>query len=554
MSLLVNAVKKHDEGDLEKAAELYHEHIVADSQNPEALNLYGLCLTKMGKYNLAEEVFSRALAKKADNPELYRNRGAIRASLGKISEALLDYEKSLQLLPQDFGSLLNAGSACIKLNKSEKAVFFFQKATEISPKDDGAIAGLACSLSMRALQAIQYKKFKSAIKDLIHANKLCPEEWEILFNLGNAYLKSGDYKKASQAFGSATKLNCKSVDLFANLGVAQERLGLYSKSEESYTNALNLNPKNSAVLYNKSLLLLKTGRYEQGFKLYEHRWLTNEFRQFQREFNVPLWLGQQNLDAKTILCHAEQGLGDTIQFLRFCKMFDTKKTTVFVQCDSDLIEIAQTMQLRAEFYETGSKLPDYDFHCPLMSLPAAFSYRPELQKAQEPYLFPSRIKIEKFDKKLGPRIKPRVGLVLEGKPSHVHNHLRSVIAVDFIKFLPKGADYFLLQKELSSQTKALTSKRPDVTDLSGSLIDFSDTAAACSNMDLIITVDTAVAHLAGAIGCPTSLLLHYQSDWRWGLETKSSHWYSNMSLIRLQRDCNWPDVYAEITANIQLIL
>ena len=550
MSLLVNAARKHDDGDFEKAAELYQEYLGADSQNPEALNLYGLCLTKMGKYNRAEEVFSSALAKKADNPELYRNRGAIRASLGKISEALLDYEKSLQLLPQDFGSLLNAGSACIKLNKPEKAVFFFQKAAEIFPKDDGAIAGLACSLTMRALRAIQDKKFKSAIKDLIHANKLCPKEWEILFNLGNAYLKSSDYKKASQAFGLATKLNCKSADLFANLGVAQERLGLYSESEDSYKNALNLEPKNSAVLYNKSLLLLKTGRYEQGFKLYEHRWHTNEFRQFKQKFNVPLWLGQQNLDNKTILCHAEQGLGDTIQFLRFCKMFDTKKTTVFVQCHSDLIEIAQTLQLPAKFYETGSKLPDYDFHCPLMSLPRAFNYRPELQNATEPYLFPSRMKKEQFDKKLGPKIKPRVGLVLEGKSSHVHNHLRSVDAVDFIKFLPRGADYFLLQKELSSQTKALTSKRPDVTDLSGSLINFSDTAAACSNMDLIITVDTAVAHLAGAIGCPTTLLLHYQSDWRWGLKTKSSHWYSDMSLIRLERNGDWPDIYGEISIKI----
>ena len=182
-----------------------------------------------------------------------------------------------------------------------------------------------------------------------------------------------------------------------------------------------------------------------------------------------------------------------------------------------------------------------------MSLPGAFKFRPELQKATEPYLFPSRMKKEHFDKKLGPRIKPRVGLVLEGKPSHVHNHLRSVNALDFIEFLPRGADYFLLQKELSSQTKALSSKRPDVTDLSGSLINFSDTAAACSNMDLIITVDTAVAHLAGAIGCPTTLLLHYQSDWRWGLETKSSHWYSDMSLLRLERNGDWPDIYGEIS-------
>ena len=235
-------------------------------------------------------------------------------------------------------------------------------------------------------------------------------------------------------------------------------------------------------------------------------------------------------------------------------MFDTSKTRLLIQCQSSLIEIAKSMGLNAEFFSMDDELPSFDFHCPLMSLPFVFKYQPNKNKRRAKYLFSPKKKTAEWDSYLVSDGKPRIGLVLEGKASHIHNHFRSVNATDLINVLPKNVNYFLLQKELSLQTKELIKNRSDVKDLSGKLIDFSDTAAACVNMDLIITVDTAVAHLAGALGCPTNVLLHYQSDWRWGLETKTSYWYSKMNLIRLQRDGQWPDIYEEITASIKSIL
>ena len=554
MSLLIDAAKKHQSGDLRCAASLYQAFLKENTEDADALNLYGLCMHELGNLHRADVIFSSAIRCNPKNSEFYYNRGATRLGMGKGAHALADFESGLTYNPDDYRCLLEAGRASIDLQEIDKAVKFFEKALDIAKNDEGAIVGLSYSLSLRGLRETQEKNFADAIKDFTDALKLCPETWEILYNLGNAYLKSGNYQLARHQYEQALKLNESNVQLLCNKGIVSERLGAFSEAAAAYKKALVLDSKNHSAAYNYSLLLLKLGFYEKGWELYENRWETREFVAAKRQLNAPLWLGDADLTNKKILCHAEQGFGDTIQFLRFCTMFDTSKTTVFVQCHSDLIEIAQTMQLQAEFYENGSDLPDYDFHCPLMSLPRAFKHRPEGQTTTKPYLFPHLGKKEKFDKILGPRLKPRVGLVLEGKPSHIHNHLRSVNAHDFIEVLPKGADYFLLQKELSSRTSDLVRNRPDVRNFSKLLNNFSETAAACANMDLIISVDTAVAHLAGAIGCRTNLLLHYQSDWRWGLETKTSHWYSNMSLIRLKRNGEWSDTYAEISATIASIL
>ena len=554
MSLLINATEKHQAGDLKRAVGFYQAFLKENAEHAEALNLYGLCMHELGNFQEADKLFSNAIRCDPEKSEFYQNRAAARLGMGKTSNALEDFEAGLTHDPNNYLCLLEVGRISIDLQKIDNAIKFFKKALDITKDNESAIIGLSYSLSLRGLQKTQEKNFDGAIKDLINALQLCPETWEILYNLGNAYLKSGNYELANYQYKRAYEINNTNVELLCNMGIASERLGAFPEAAAAYKKALVLDPKNNPAAYNYSLLLLKLGFYEKGLDLYEKRWETREFKAAKRQLDAPLWQGEHDLTDKKILCHAEQGLGDTIQFLRFCRMFDTKTTTVFVQCHSDLIEIAQTMQLQAEFFEIGSELPDYDFHCPLMSLPRAFKYRPNSNRTTEPYLFPCRSKKDRFDKNLGPRIRPRIGLVLEGKPSHVHNHFRSVNAIDFIDFLPEGVDYFLLQKELSSQTKALIGKRSDVKDLSNSLINFSDTAAACSNMDLIITVDTAVAHLAGALGCRTRVLLHFQSDWRWGLETKTSHWYSNMRLIRLQRNRDWPDSYAEITENIQSIL
>ena len=553
MSLLIDAATKHQAGELAEAAKLYNEYIEKNAESVEALSLFGLCMQGMGNHRHAETLFSKALSADNTRYELYQNRGTTRLQMGKLVEALSDFESGLSISPNDIDGLKNAGAICIKLNKFDRAVLFFKRAFKLH-SDENVIAGLAYCLSMRALQAIKEKKFSSAIRDLNEAYKLCPDSWEIAYNLGNAHLKSGNYLLARRGYEDARKLNRHSLDLHCNLGITYERLGFFSDSLKSYNSALQIDYDNHQARYNKSLLLLKLGQYQEGFELYEHRWRTKEFATIKRRFRATLWRGESNLSGKTILCHAEQGLGDTIQFIWFCSMFDTSKTRVLIQCQSSLIEIAKSMGLNAEFFSMDEELPSFDFHCPLMSLPFAFQYQPDKNKPRAKYLFSPKKKTAQWDSYLVSEGKPRIGLVLEGKASHTHNHFRSVNAADLINKLPKNVDYFLLQKELSLQTKELIKNRSDIKDLSGKLIDFSDTAAACVNMDLIITVDTAVAHLAGALGCPTNVLLHYQSDWRWGLETKMSHWYSKMNLIRLKRNGQWPDIYEEITASIESML
>ena len=554
MSLLFDATKKHEAGELRQAAGLYEAFLRENVGHAEALNLYGLCMHGLGEFKQADTLFTNAISCKPTKPELYQNRGTTRMQMQKSADALFDFETTLKFMPENIDCLLFAGSTCIKLHKFDRAVKFFQEAVSLNPKHDGASAGLAYSLSARGLQKIKNKKFADAILDLTNAQSYCQDSWEIAYNLGNAYLKSFDYQMAQNEYEKAKKLNSENIDLFCNLAVSHERQGNFSDAMESYDQALNLVPNHQATLYNKSLLLLKLGHYSEGTRLYENRWDTPEFAKIKRNFEAPLWLGEKKLDGKTILCHAEQGLGDTIQFLWFCLLFDTSETKVLIQCDSGLVEIAKSMNINAEFFSFEDALPEFDVHCPLMSLPFAFRYDPNRLPQRAKYMSACHQKRVEWNTYLGSRNKPRIGLVLEGKESHIHNHLRSVFADDFINILPKNVDYFLLQKKLSPRTKMLVNSRSDVRDLSSELLDFADTAAVCVNMDLIITVDTAVAHLSGALGCPTTLLLHYQSDWRWGLETKNSHWYSNMSLIRLKRNGEWPDTYAEISATIESIV
>jgi tetratricopeptide (TPR) repeat protein len=459
-----------------------------------------------------------------------------------------------KILPERIEHLIIAGQQCIESRELERAIHLFSRAINEAPNNNGAQAGLSWALGLRALALVDEKKFENAIADIQTAILHCPDAWELQYNLGNAHLKSDNYLAAVMAYQKVIELNFNSADVQCNLGVAFERLGYFTKALECYQNAIALSSENFSALYNMSLLLLKLGDYANGFKLYESRWQTKEFIHFKRNFNAPKWSGEPSLSSKTILLHSEQGFGDTIQFLRFCLWFDSKDVEVLIQCPAPLIEIARSMNIQAKFFAMDSKLPPYDFHCPLMSLPHALSHKTELKLRQSPYLESSRSEKAKWHDKFKESKQPRIGLILEGKNTHALNHFRNIDPTELIDVMPRGIDYFLIQKELSEKSKKFLAKRSDVTDLSNLLIDFSDTAAVCSSMDLIISVDTAVAHLSGALGCPTILLLHYQSDWRWGLNTRTTHWYPTMELLRVERNHEWKSIYPNLAEKIQLIL
>ena len=205
----------------------------------------------------------------------------------------------------------------------------------------------------------------------------------------------------------------------------------------------------------------------------------------------------------------------------------------------------------ASFYSADDDLPIFDFHCPLMSLPLALSISSPSEVSASPYISAPALKVKKWESYFDKFTLPRVGLVLEGKKSHQNDHLRSIKSTEIVNFLPSGVDYFVLQKELSPELITTMNSRADIHSCSELLQDFGDTAAACDLMDIIFSVDTSVAHLAGALGNKIFLLLHFQSDWRWQLNSSQTYWYPTMKILRLARDKKWPSIFGIVETEIE---
>ena len=550
MLSVVEIAKKHQSGNYFEAAQAYKTLLLQNPKDAEILNLYGLCLNSMGDFDSAISVFSTAISVLPYNGEFFQNRGIALACIGDLDNALLDFKKAADVSPLNIFLLTKVAEISLLLNKFHSARDYFSKALRIDPQNNEIKIGLANTLNQLGVEDINSQRLASAISQLTIAQKLAPYEWQISYNLGNAYLRSENFEKAKIAYRNSITLNENSAEAQCNLGITLERLGEFSSAINSYEKAIALKPGFSDAKFNLSLLFLKKGNYKNGFKLYEERWNTAKFSNHRVEYDVPLWLGKENIANKTILCHSEQGYGDTIQFIRFCKMLLKKEAKVIVKTPSALVSVLNTALPAASFYSVDDELPIFDFHCPLMSLPLALGISSPTEVSASPYISAPTSYVKKWETYFDEFTLPRVGLVLEGKKSHQNDHLRSIKGTDIVNFLPSGVDYFILQKELSPELITMMNSRADIHSCSEMLQDFSDTAAACNQMDIIFSVDTSVAHLAGALGNKIYLLLHYQSDWRWQLNSSQTYWYPTMKILRLARDKKWPSIFGIVETEI----
>jgi ADP-heptose:LPS heptosyltransferase len=249
-------------------------------------------------------------------------------------------------------------------------------------------------------------------------------------------------------------------------------------------------------------------------------------------------LGHENLSGKTILLHAEGGFGDTIQFIRYAKLFEPD-VKLIIQCQTPLIELVKGMGLRADVIMPGDTPPSHDFHCPLMSLPLAFGTTIGTVPHFDRYIYASDEHVKKWGAFLGQMTGPKIGIVARGSNSFVNDKSRSLDLKVLLAQLPKNANYIVLQKDLSDEERMFVDSFENIFAPSKKLESFSDTAAICKHLDQVISVDTGVAHLSAALGTSTSVLLAYRPDWRWGAEGETSGWYSSARLIRQTRFGGW---------------
>ena len=297
---------------------------------------------------------------------------------------------------------------------------------------------------------------------------------------------------------------------------------------------------------NRAICHLLIGDFDRGSKDNEWRWETQHLRKEKRNFAQPLWLGSNDVAGKTILLHGEQGFGDVIQFCRYVPLVAERAARVILEVPGSLHELMGTLSGSAQIVSRGEPLPQFDLHCPLLSLPLAFGTRLESIPPAIPYLGATPSAVRSWNARLGPRKHFSVGLVWCGRPEHKNDHNRSLKLSTLLPLLDCDASFISLQREVRPCDTAVLKDRTDLLHFGDELNNFSDTAALILNLDLVISVDTSVAHLAGALGKPVWILLPYVPDLRWLLDREDSPWYPTARLFRQNRTRTWDDVIIRV--------
>ena len=263
-----------------------------------------------------------------------------------------------------------------------------------------------------------------------------------------------------------------------------------------------------------------------------------------------MWLGEADLKGKTILLYGEQGLGDTIQFVRLVPEVAARGARVVLEVQPALRNLVGAIEGVKLLVSRGDPLPVCDFHCPLMSLPLAFKTDLDTIPVSVPYLFSEPTRVALWHSHLGPKTRPRVGVVWSGNPGHKNDHNRSMNLSDFVADMPNEFDFYSLQTEIRSTDLSVLNES-SIRPMARYINDFTDTAALCHLMDVVITVDTSLAHLSGAMGKPTWVLLPYVPDWRWLLNRNDSPWYDSVTLYRQDSDRSYAPVIRKVFSDLQ---
>jgi hypothetical protein len=350
------------------------------------------------------------------------------------------------------------------------------------------------------------------------------------YNRGISLFTVGRYEDAVAAYDSALAIAPDHVKAWNNRGLALQALNRHDEALASYSRALELRKDYADAHFNQALALLTIGDFRRGFEKYEWRWRRTGMPAHGRSYGRPLWLGEYPLQRNTILLHAEQGLGDTIQFARYVPLLARTGAKVVLEAQPEL-----------------APLPPFDVHCPLGSLPLALKTEPATIPAEGPYLSADDARIAKWRARIEALERPRVALAWAGNAQHINDRNRSIALSRLAPLWSAASPRFIgIQRELRGEDADLLAREPRVMQIGAELDDFADTAAVIALADLVVSVDTSVAHLAGAMGRPVWILLPFSPDWRWTLAGESSPWYPTARLFRQPSLGDWDSVIERV--------
>jgi predicted O-linked N-acetylglucosamine transferase (SPINDLY family) len=369
----------------------------------------------------------------------------------------------------------------------------------------------------------------------------------IHLNRANALKRLGRLEEALIGYENALRLKADYPMALTNRGTVMEALGRFEEALSAYDQALKIAPDYAEASWNKAALCLLLGDLEQGWPLFESRWRVQAHGLRSRQFAQPLWLGDSPIRGRTLLIHAEQGLGDTLQFCRLALDAQAQGAKVLLEVPAPLVTLLGSLHPDIHVFAQGQPLPAFDLHCPIASLPLAFKLRLDSIPAPVAYLKAPTEHRQRWERQLPASVRPRVGLVWSGNAAHFNDQNRSIPLTAVVSALPPGCDYFSLQREVRPSDEATLREHPHIQHWGDKLADFADTAALCEFMDVVVSVDTSVAHLAAALGRPTWILLPCLPDWRWLLDRDESPWYPSVRLFRQPRPGDWQAVLLRIS-------
>jgi tetratricopeptide (TPR) repeat protein len=539
--LLRSALEHHQAGRFAAAEAAYRQILAEVPDHPDALNLLGLLAHQVGRNDAAEELIRRAIRLAPGHAHGHLNLGNVLQAMGRLDEAIASFRHALDLDPALAEAHNNLGFALAGQGLPEPAMQSLKHALALRPDFPEALNNLGMILESAA-------RPEEAIPCLERAVAVRPGYAEAHNNLGNALTAVGRLDEALRSYRRALDLRPAYAEAHNNLGQAWQDQGQVDAAIASFDAALALRPGLAQAQWNKALALLLNGDFAAGWPLFEARWEALGPRVARRHSDQPLWLGESSLAGRTILLHHEQGLGDTVQMLRYVSPLTDLGARVVVEVPQTLAAIAATTAGSPQIVVEDTPVPDFDFQCPFMSLPLALRTTLESIPGQVPYLHAPASVQAAWRARLGAKRCRRVGLAWSGAAGHRNDRQRSLPAPLLAPLLDLDIEFHSLQKEYRAGGVHLPGPCAKVSDWAAQLDDLAETAGLIAQLDLVITVDTAVAHLAGALGKPVWLLLPFAPDYRWLLDRTDSPWYPTMRLFRQHSAGDWEGVISRVVA------
>ncbi|MDB9814340.1 tetratricopeptide repeat protein [Amylibacter sp.] len=568
-------------GDLDKASQSFKKVTELNPNHTDGHNNLGITLKNQGKLDEAIEAFKKALSIKSDYAGAYNNMGNALQEQGKLDEAIASFKKALSLQPDNAKAYNNIGTTLQDQGKLDEAIASFNKALSLQPnyaeaynnigtalqeqgKLEEAITSYNKALSLKLNYADAYNnmgitlqeqgKLEEAIEAFNKALSLKPDYADAHNNIGTTLQEQGKFDEAIEAYTKALAIKPDYAEAYNNMGNALQEQGELDEAIVAYNKALSLKPDYAEAYTNMGLTYLCKGSLEEGFKF-------NEWRSRKRKRTVVparaifIWDGKQSLNNKRFVAYAEQGLGDMIQFCRYLPFLEKKGADVIFKVKPALHALLQTMDSDVTLSTTDADEGQIDFEAPLMSLPHLFKTHLKTIPSMNPYLYADHARTKTWGKRLHTE-KFKIGICWQGNMAKID--VGRSFPLSLFEGISKAPNVELISLHKGEGEHQIKDISFNLTTL-GADFDvgqdaFLDTAAVMMNCDLIITSDTAIAHLAGALGCQTWVALKHVPDWRWMLDRSDSPWYPTMTLYRQKNPGDWACVFEAINRNLSILI